>query len=122
MKFTRYSSWLARAVLNIPQYFRMAQLRSSPVYSSDDVFHADVLDVDVAQLLDEVVSGGQKQRLSIVCGFMSGREVLVFDEPTSGLDGENMRIVASAFWQAAADGKAVLVITHDTELVNLCGS
>ena len=33
----------------------MAQPRSSPVYSSDDVFHADVLDVDVAQLLDEVV-------------------------------------------------------------------
>lgn len=68
------------------------------------------------------LSGGQKQRLSIACGFMSGREVLVFDEPTSGLDGENMRIVASAFRQAAADGKAVLVITHDTELVNLCCS
>lgn len=68
------------------------------------------------------LSGGQKQRLSIACGFMSGREVLVFDEPTSGLDGENMRIVASSFRQAAADGKAVLVITHDTELVNLCCS
>ena len=33
----------------------MAQPRSSPVDPSDDVFHADVLDVDVAQLLDEVV-------------------------------------------------------------------
>ena len=67
-----------------------------------------------------VLSGGQKQRLSIACGLLSGRDILLFDEPTSGLDGGNMRKIASAFCKAAAEGKTVLVITHDEELIRSC--
>jgi energy-coupling factor transport system ATP-binding protein len=67
-----------------------------------------------------VLSGGQKQRLSIILGLMSRREVLVFDEPTSGLDGENLRRVVTALRASAESGAAVLVITHDTELIDAC--
>lgn len=67
-----------------------------------------------------VLSGGQKQRLSIACGLLSGRELLLLDEPTSGLDGGNMRKIASALAEAAAEGKTILVITHDEELVEDC--
>ena len=69
-----------------------------------------------------ILSGGQKQRLSIACGLLSDREILLFDEPTSGLDGGNMRKIASALEDAAAEGKAVLVITHDEELIQACCS
>lgn len=67
-----------------------------------------------------IPSGGQKQRLSIACGLLSGRAVLLFDEPTSGLDGGNMRKIASALAEAAAKGKTILVITHDEELIRAC--
>ena len=69
-----------------------------------------------------ILSGGQKQRLSIACGLLSGREILLLDEPTSGLDGGNMRKIASLLAEAAAEGKTVLVVTHDEELIQACCS
>jgi energy-coupling factor transport system ATP-binding protein len=44
---------------------------------------------------------------------------LVLDEPTSGLDGKNLELMAREIKKAAASGPAVLVITHDVELINL---
>ncbi len=66
------------------------------------------------------LSGGQKQRLSIACGLLSDREILLFDEPTSGLDGGNMRKIADLLTEAAAEGKTIGVITHDKELMQAC--
>ncbi len=66
----------------------------------------------------QTLSGGQKQRLSIACGIFSNRPILIFDEPTSGLDGKNLKIVAEIFTKAASEGKIVLIITHDRELMN----
>lgn len=66
------------------------------------------------------LSGGQKQRLSIACGLLSGREILILDEPTSGLDGGNMRMIAEVLRDTAGNGKTVLVITHDDELIRDC--
>lgn len=66
------------------------------------------------------LSGGQKQRLSIACGLLSDREILLFDEPTSGLDGGNMRKIADVLTEAATEGKTILVITHDKEFMQAC--
>lgn len=66
------------------------------------------------------LSGGQKQRLVIACALAKDPDILILDEPTSGLDGENMKRVAGVLNKAAANGKAVLLITHDLELLALC--
>ena len=67
------------------------------------------------------LSGGQKQRLSIAMALVQDTQVIIFDEPTSGLDGKNMRRVSEIIRQAARNGKAVLVITHDEEfMANVC--
>ena len=66
------------------------------------------------------LSGGQKQRLSIACGILSGRPILILDEPTSGLDGRNMRTIAKILKQEAKRGKSILVISHDKEWINQC--
>ena len=64
------------------------------------------------------LSGGQKQRLLLALAAASGKEILVLDEPTSGLDGENMRVTAGLLSKIAAQGKSVILITHDLELLN----
>jgi len=67
------------------------------------------------------LSGGQKQRLAIAAGIAQSADVLILDEPTSGLDYNNMLRVHTLLDQLKAEGKEIIVITHDYEfLVNTC--
>lgn len=68
--------------------------------------------------LPAALSGGQKQRLIIALALLSEAELIIFDEPTSGLDYANMRRVAENLRELATKDKAILVITHDQELIS----
>ena len=63
------------------------------------------------------LSGGERQRLAVAAGLAQGARVLVLDEPTSGLDRANMERVAAVLRRAAADGVAVVLVTHDYEFL-----
>ena len=54
------------------------------------------------------------------CGIFSGRRILILDEPTSGLDGQNMRLIAERLKSEVRNGRTILVITHDRELIESC--
>ena len=71
----------------------------------------------LADIHPMALSGGQKQRVAIASGVVSENPVLLFDEPTSGLDLKHMHQVADLFRLLKEEGRTVLVITHDTELV-----
>ena len=64
------------------------------------------------------LSGGEKQRLVIACAVSKNPNVIILDEPTSGLDGKNMQNIADILKSMAEEGTAVIVITHDLELIN----
>lgn len=66
------------------------------------------------------LSGGQKQCLAIASAILSKRPVLIFDEPTSGLDYQNMFAYSKIIKQQARQGKIVIIVSHDNELLNLC--
>ena len=66
------------------------------------------------------LSGGQKQRIAIASALAADADLLLFDEPTSGLDYAHMTAVAKLLKQLSSDGKAVIVSTHDPELIALC--
>jgi energy-coupling factor transport system ATP-binding protein len=72
---------------------------------------------ELAMRHPQSLSGGQKQRLVIACGLIKNPDILILDEPTSGLDGMNMRIMSEMMKEFANQGKCVLVITHDLELI-----
>lgn len=63
------------------------------------------------------LSGGQKQRLAVAVSLLCRKELLIFDEPTSGLDLIGMQQVADLLETLSRQGKIVLVITHDLELM-----
>ena len=63
------------------------------------------------------LSGGQKQRLTLAVALLQDTPLLILDEPTSGLDGGNLDKVAQCIKNQADMDKAVLIITHDHELV-----
>lgn len=67
------------------------------------------------------LSRGQKQRVAIGVAMLSSADVVIFDEPTSGLDYKNMQSVSAILREIAAMGKAVIIISHDNEmLMNVC--
>ena len=72
---------------------------------------------DVADRHPATLSGGQKQRLAVASCVAAGKDVLAFDEPTSGLDLASMRRVAGLIRRLAAEGRVVLVVTHDLEFI-----
>ena len=60
------------------------------------------------------------QRVALAAALASGRNLLVLDEPTSGLDLAHMEQVAASVTAAAAEGRAVVVVTHDPEFIRTC--
>lgn len=75
---------------------------------------------ELAQRHPLSLSGGQMQRVALAAALASGRDLLVLDEPTSGLDLVHMEQVAASVTAAAAEGRAVAVVTHDPEFIRAC--
>ncbi len=59
------------------------------------------------------LSGGQQQRVAIARALAMEPELMLFDEPTSALDPELVGEVLSVMETLAADGKTMIVVTHE---------
>ncbi len=63
------------------------------------------------------LSGGEQQRVAIARALANDPFVLLADEPTGNLDDRATRGIMDLFWEINASGMAVLMATHDLELV-----
>jgi cell division transport system ATP-binding protein len=63
------------------------------------------------------LSGGEPQRVSIARSLANDPFVLLADEPTGNLDERATRGIMDLFWDINAKGMAVLMATHNLELV-----
>ena len=77
----------------------------------DKVGIGDKCDAYPAQL-----SGGQQQRAAIARALCMEPEALLFDEPTSALDPELEQEVVKVIKDLAAEGRTMLLVTHDMKL------
>ena len=59
------------------------------------------------------LSGGQQQRVAIARALAMDPEVMLFDEPTSALDPELVNEVLRVMRALAAEGRTMLVVTHE---------
>ncbi len=64
-------------------------------------------------------SKGMKQRVLIAAALIHDPRLLVFDEPLSGLDVVSARLFKDLIQQLAAEGKAILYISHVLEVVEV---
>jgi ABC-2 type transport system ATP-binding protein len=62
-------------------------------------------------------SKGMKQRVLLAASLLHNPRLLVFDEPLSGLDVVSARLFKDLLQELAAEGKAILYISHVLEIV-----
>jgi manganese/iron transport system ATP-binding protein/manganese/zinc/iron transport system ATP- binding protein len=61
------------------------------------------------------LSGGQRQRVLIARALVQEARVLLLDEPLSGVDPASAEGLTALFAELAAEGRALLVSTHDID-------
>jgi iron complex transport system ATP-binding protein len=72
---------------------------------------------DLAERRTDAVSGGEWQRARIARALAQGTDALVLDEPTTFLDIAHEMAVFELLHGLARDGKAVLLVSHQLNLV-----
>jgi len=70
--------------------------------------------------LPNELSGGQKQRVAIARSLVTEPKVLLADEPTGALDSKTSKEVMQLIQKINSEGKTILVVTHETDIANMC--
>ncbi len=98
--------------MDLADKYSPKERRTRAAHLLETVGLADQLDK-----LPSMVSGGQQQRAAIARALANDPPLLIADEPTGNLDARTAHEVFDHFSQAVDQGKTVIVVTHDKELV-----
>jgi ABC-type lipoprotein export system ATPase subunit len=71
---------------------------------------------DHAYKLPTALSGGQQQRVAIARALANDPPIVIADEPTGNLDSKTAEAVFTLFNDLVAQGKTIIIVTHDSGL------
>ncbi len=61
----------------------------------------------------DALSGGQQRRVMIAAALAKDADLYVLDEPTAGVDAESQERISETFGQLHAEGRTVVLVTHE---------
>jgi ABC-type polar amino acid transport system ATPase subunit len=75
---------------------------------------------DRALAMPHELSGGEAQRVAIARALAIEPHILLMDEPTASLDAARRGDLAATLRQLAAEGRTIIIATHDAEFARAC--
>src|SRR5207244_5614188 len=101
----------------------IAELRGVPVVEINKRGRRYLEMFDMHHFMDRLagrLSGGMKQKLSLVCALVAQPRVLLLDEPTTGVDPISRREFWDTLAHLAADGLTIMVATPSLDEAERC--
>ena len=86
---------------------------------------AQLARVDLADRADSQIgelSGGQRQRVLLARALLSDRRLLLLDEALNGVDATTQEVIVSILSELRAEGRSMLISTHDLALARRISS
>ena len=74
-----------------------------------------------AYKLPTALSGGQQQRVAIARALANDPPIIIADEPTGNLDSKTADNIFQLFNDLVAQGKTIIIVTHDSGLAKRAG-
>jgi ABC-type polar amino acid transport system ATPase subunit len=75
---------------------------------------------DRARAMPHELSGGEAQRVAIARALAIEPRILLMDEPTASLDAGRRGELAATLRQLAAEGRTIIIATHDADFARAC--
>jgi len=118
MVFQQFNLWAHMTILQNVMEAPVTVLRRdrSEVEAAARAYLDKVGIADKADAYPAMLSGGQQQRAAIARALCMEPKALLFDEPTSALDPELEQEVVKVIKSLAAEGRTMILVTHDMRL------
>ncbi len=102
----------------IPLLFARVPMSQVNARAMEQLEHLGI--AHLARRKTATLSGGEKQRVAIARALVNHPDVILADEPTGALDKENTAMIMEIFKTLHAEGKTVIIVTHEENVANAC--